>query len=105
MKDREDEIIASGTQIIWVMSQSSNFGTASNALAQDFYNDTIRSSVGIRVGDDETSIVDAFDTSNFRGGRGLWMVVKKAGLIVEHEDSLGPYPSVDEILGAIAEVD
>ena len=104
MKDREDEIIATNTQIVWVMSQSSSFGFASNSEAGDFYSDSIRSNVGIRVGDDETSTPDAFDTSPFRGGRGLWMVVRKSDLNVVHQAPLSPYPSVDTILDEIAGV-
>ena len=104
MKDREDEIIATNTQIVWVMSQASDFGFAGNIQAGNFYGDSIRSNVGIRVGDDETSIPGAFDASPFRGGRGLWMVVRKSDLNVVHQGPLSPYPSVDTILAEIAAV-
>lgn len=101
MAERENEIIDTNTQIVWVLAEASGFGSADNNAAQNFYSDTANSNVGIRVGDASTMPNPAFDSSPFRGSRGFWMIVDKSNMSIVHQATLPTYPSVDVILDTI----
>ena len=78
MADSEEDIIASGAQIIWVLEQSGNHdpGTAENCR---FFMDARGSDKGICVGDSQTKPeAGVWDKSPLAIGRGFDVIMRRS---------------------------
>jgi hypothetical protein len=104
--DVEDQIVAAGAQIIWVMEQAPNNapGTADNCY--DFMN-LQGSTKGWCVGDSQTQPVPGvFDDSPFSIARGFDILVTRSTMVVEFSTNHGTTGGNENITGAelLAEV-
>ena len=108
MKNGEQDILAAGAQIVWIMQDAQDFqSVADGPNSHTFWEDTVQSDVGLRVGDDTTlPINSAFedDTLNeFLRFRGSLMVVRKRdmriffGADVDSGGDMPPSAIIDEI--------
>ena len=82
MKNGEQDILAAGAQIVWIMQDAQNFADPANgANSNTFWEDVIQTGVGLRVGDDTTlPINSAFEDetlNEFLGFRGTLIIVRK----------------------------
>ena len=83
MADFEDDIIAAGAEIIWVLEQGPQFqdGTAENCV------DTMTAlgaTKGWCVGDDETlPTPDVWDDSPLANNRGFDLIVPRSTMVIE----------------------
>ena len=110
MSAREDEIIATGTQIVWLLQETTGFDNASGQDSLDFYT-SVSASSGLFVGDlttDPNLSTDEARTTwednnvnSFRTSRGSTMLVRKRDMQIVFG---GNRPPVDTILEEIANV-
>ena len=103
----EDQFIAEGAQIIWVLEQGAEGtpGTAEQCTeALDVLGDPTS---GWCVGDGSTlPEASAFDTSPFSEGRGFDMIVRRSTMTVEYSSNHGnpvtnDNPTAEEVLDAL----
>jgi len=106
---REDDIIAAGAQIIWVLEQGAGFsdGTAENCI--DTMED-LGATQGWCVGDDETlPEADVWDDSPFAEGRGFDLIVPRSTMTIDWVSTHGT-PSGndnldgDDVLAAVEDI-
>jgi len=104
----EDQYIAEGAQVIWMLQTPANFQTADGVAAQDYAEDTVNSDVGIRVGDDDTlPNAGAFRDSSFiTSNRGFVMIVRKRDMQIVFEETTGNAReiSAEELLDEVRNV-
>ena len=80
MAQQEENIIAEGVQIVWVLEYDIFFA-AGTALACRSFVDSEGSDKGLCAGDGETQpIAGVFDSSPFSVGRGIDMLVRRADM-------------------------
>lgn len=91
MRDLEAEYIAAGAQVIWMLQETTGFQPATSAQTHEFYESSIASDVGLRVGDAETQpIAGAFENSPFIDtDRGFVMIVRKRDMKIVYENTHG----------------
>lgn len=110
MSAREDEIIATGTQIVWLLQDTQSFDDAGGQDSFDFFS-SLSVESGVFVGDLTTepnlSTDDARTTwednnvNSFRSSRGSTMLVRKRDMQIVFG---GDRPPVDTLLEEIANV-
>jgi len=96
----EDDIIAAGAEIIWVLEQDPTFkpGTAERCMA--VMDELGSGEVGWCVGDSETEPeAGAFDESPFSIARGFDMVVPRETMVVEYVTNHGTPSGNDNVDG------
>ncbi|MCB9674513.1 MAG: hypothetical protein H6737_05310 [Alphaproteobacteria bacterium] len=96
----EDDIIAAGAEIIWVLEADTSgvAGTADSCMA---FMDSVGSTQGWCVGDGETQPVPGtFDDSPFSIGRGFDIVVPRSTMVIEYSTSHGTPAGNDNLSGA-----
>ena len=104
----EDEIIAAGAQIIWVLEQE-GFGNPGTAMQCRDYMASKGSTAGWCVGDAQTQPIPiTFDNSPFSVGRGFDMIVVRETMEVAftsaHGTTGGENYTGEEILGFVEQV-
>lgn len=95
----EDDIIAAGAQLIWVMEQTaaSAPGTADNCYS---FMDQLGSTQGLCVGDSQTQPTPGtFDTSPFSIARGFDILVPRASMKVVFTTNHGTTSGNDNLTG------
>lgn len=100
MVESEDDIIAAGAEIIWVMEQTAanEPGTADNCYS---FLSQLGSTKGWCVGDSQTQPVPyTFDNSPFSTGRGIDMVVRRSTMTIEFVADHGTPAGNDNLTGA-----
>ncbi len=104
--DLEEDFIAAGAQIIWVLEDDRFFTSGTASSCQSFM-DSLGSNAGICVGDGQTEpTADAFDDSPFSANRGFDMIVRRADMQVVYTTSHGTggqndNPSGQDVLDAV----
>jgi hypothetical protein len=113
VKSGEQDILAAGAQIIWIMQDAQNFATpADGPASHTFYEDVVLSDAGLRVGDDTTlPINSAFEDetlNEFLRFRGSVIIVRKRdmqmffGIDVDSGGDMPP-PAIIEQINLIPE--
>jgi len=95
----EDEIIAAGAEIIWVLEQGSGFtdGTAENCIDTM---EALGATQGWCVGDDESlPAPDVFDDSEFAIGRGFDLIVPRSTMTIDWVSTHGTPSGNDNLDG------
>jgi hypothetical protein len=98
--EHEDDIIAAGAQIIWVLEQDvqARAGTASSCRSEL---DSLGSDAGWCVGDSETDPdPGAFDESPFSIARGFDMIVPRTTMVIEYTTNHGTTSGNENLDGA-----
>lgn len=95
----EEDIIAEGAEIIWVLEQSQSFSPGTAALCRDFM-DGRGSDKGWCVGDSETQPTPgAWDSSPFASGRGIDVIVTRSDMVVRFVADHGTPTGNDNLSG------
>ncbi len=82
MAQVEEQIIAAGAQLVWVLEQDANFNPGTATSCRN-YVDSQGSNAGICVGDGETQPTPGvWDRSPFARGRGIDLIVRRSDMRV-----------------------
>ncbi len=106
MVQLEDDFIAAGAQIIWVLEDDRSFQSGTALSCRNFM-DSLDSEVGLCVGDGQTEpVADAFDNSPFSENRGFDMIVRRSDMQVVYTTSHGTgsqndNPTGQDVLDAV----
>lgn len=109
MAEVEDEIVAAGAEIIWVLEQDVEGTPGTAALCMDTL-DYFASEQGWCVGDDQTQPeAGTFDESPFSEGRGFDIIVPIRTMTIEYTTNHGTpsgneNPTGEEVLAAVEEI-
>ncbi|NVB36667.1 hypothetical protein G6O69_02410 [Pseudenhygromyxa sp. WMMC2535] len=101
----EDQIIAAGAQIIWVLEADSFLQPGTAEVCRNFV-DSLGSEQGWCVGDGQTMPTPGvFDDSPFSVSRGFDIIVPRETMVIEYATSHGTPQGNDNISGeALLEV-
>jgi hypothetical protein len=96
----EDEIVAAGAQIVWVLEQGPRFEPGTAALCDEVLDQLGSGDVGLCVGDAETEPEPGtFDASPFSVARGFDMIVPKDTMVIRWTSSHGTPQGNDNLDG------
>ena len=105
MSEVEDEIVAEGVEIIWVLEQSTTAKPGTAERCAEFMFDKVGSKQGWCVGDSQTEPTDVtnFDDSPFSIGRGFDILVTRDDMKIVYTTNHGTpsgndNPSGQEVL-------
>ena len=100
MVDVEDDIIAAGAEIIWVLEQDQFGAPGPAARCMDFM-DGLDSQQGWCVGDEQTQPESGtFDNSPFSVARGFDIIVPRESMVVEYTTNHGTTAGNENVDGA-----
>ena len=106
MAQVEEDIIAAGAQIIWVLENTANGSTANAQACRNSF-DSYGSDKGYCVGDDQTMpAAGTFDRSPFAEGRGVDLIITRSDMVIQFEAAHGTPRGNENLTGAeiLAEV-
>ncbi|MEM6929862.1 MAG: hypothetical protein AAF602_23195, partial [Myxococcota bacterium] len=105
----EDDIIAAGAQIVWVLEKGISLEDGTAELCYSLLGNISNSRQGYCVGDDETQpVAGTFDDSPFSVNRGFDIIVDRRTMRIVWESSHGSTggndnPEASEVLAAVEE--
>ena len=95
----EEQILETGTQIVWVLEQGPSLEPGTAALCDEVM-DELGSSAGLCVGDAETEpVAGTFDDSPFSVSRGFDIIVPRATMEILWTSSHGTPSGNDNLEG------
>ena len=85
MVDVEDEIVAAGAEIIWIIEEGPGPGLDPGTAARchDLMTNQYGATQGWCVGDDESTPPGIFDSSPIAIGRGFDLVIPRSTMVIE----------------------
>ena len=101
MAEKEDEIVAAGAEIIWVLEQSFTLKAGTADLCMDTMDALGSGDKGWCVGDQQTMPVSGtFDESPFSEFRGFDIVVPRSTMVIEWSTNHGTPSGNENLTGA-----
>lgn len=99
MAQVEEQIIAEGVQIIWVLQEDSSFKPGTAGACRTFMASQM-SNAGLCVGDGETQPnARVFDMSSFAIGRGFDVLVRRSDMQIIYTTTHGTPSGNDNVSG------
>lgn len=95
----ENEIVAAGAEIIWVLEQDASLTPGTAELCMETM-EVLGATLGWCVGDDETKPeAGTFDESPFSKGRGFDIIVPRSSMVIAYTTNHGTPSGNDNLTG------